>query len=122
MLGIKNVFSGQYVKNVASLVDFVCDFNGQNKLHLAIASLVPSPKTQHLCDKNFVTTDATILSLLKVRPDKCSFLDLSGLLRFENGSIKKHLFHDGIHLNHMATRWLAEHIGNFVSRICHSKV
>ena len=51
----------------------------------------------------------------------CSFLDLSGLFRFPDGRVQDHLFYDGVHINMMASRWLAEWIRKFIARVPRKK-
>ena len=110
-------------------MEFVDNFEGPNKLHIVFGSLIPSSKTESICDDNFKLCDNIVQSYIK-DISAASYLNLYPILRFDEkicqddtgldrtlSDIKLHLFRDGIHLNSMATRWLAEHICGFMKRL-----
>ena len=111
-----------FLKRVKILVDYVVSLNQKGHLvHLAIASLIPRPRKAKKCDQTFVDTDEIVKRYTQENKDYCSFLDLSGLLRFPDGRIRDHLFYDGVHINMMASRWLAEWIKKFIARVPRKK-
>lgn len=113
----------EFLARVDELLAFSSQFKGSGKLHIAFSSLIPSPRTKNLCEASFLSTDLEVRQRVrKYTTEMASFLNLEQLVRFKDNSIKEHLFYDGIHLNWMATRWLAEHILKFIRRIPLAKV
>jgi hypothetical protein len=84
---------------------------------LAIGSLIPRPRSGALIDYMFRYTDQLIKRYTQESSGHCSFLDLSGLLRLRDGTIRTERFYDGVHINLATSRRLAEWIRKFIARI-----
>ena len=107
-----------YVTRVKELIRFVVELNAAgHRIHLAIGSLIPRPRSGASIDYMFRYTDQLIKSYTQESSGNVSFLDLSRLLRLRDGTIRTERFYDGVHINLATSRLLAEWIRKFIARI-----
>ena len=107
-----------YLTRIKELIEFVVEMNAAgHRIHLAIGSLIPRPRSGASIDYMFQYTDKLIKRYTQESSGHCSFLDLSGLLRFQDGTIQTERFYDGVHINLETSRLLAEWIRKFIARI-----
>ena len=92
-----------YMSKCVSLVQKFREFPNAK---LIFVSLIPSPKTHHICAKTFDLVNARLETLVSQNKTFCSFLNLNDIF-LPNGRINHGLYSDDIHLTLNGTQEIA---------------
>ena len=80
---------------------------------LVFVSLIPSPKTHHICQTTFNAVNLQLQTLILPHQRFASFLNVNDIF-LPNGRINHALFSDGIHLKINGTQMIAHAISKHV--------
>ena len=102
---------------MAKCDSLVKKFENIPNAYLVFVSLIPSPKSHHVCEKVFLEVNTKLLSLVSGYQKFASFLNLNDIF-LPNGRINYTLFSDDkIHLTSLGTQRLAKAISAHLKKL-----